>query len=824
MLVSYFPKPKQTKASQETDIVAVLRDVQLGRWREAVEAVRALLGTATYDEEKLKLPAYTVSGTFTQRLSEALIKHSGLICLDVDKKHNPGVDLVAKRKRVEADSYTFACSYSVGGEGYSIIIPIPEEDHKGSFRALAAYYQQAHGLVVDPACSDVSRLRYVSYDPDLYLNESAATFEESLPETRPAPRLSQSRPELGVGGYAPRTNYGKVIIERACRMVYDSTEGSKHYQLRDAAHLCGGYIATGYVNEADAFDSLYQAIQTKPEVKNLKTAEATIRSGFKKGAQKPLLPDFQQRIVRQRAREGQPRELIVNALGIYDGIKPELLAPAIDAVLDTPNPTFLTFWKLVENEKKRDSFRLMIDRVKLRKWYNQEGFCRRPAGENVEWLRVVDNVVCRVKHFEVKQYAFDYVEGLPAHFDDIEQEDLLDVLLTQIRGVFDREVLQTLQPFVPSFVRDTPNKAHFFFQNGWVEVTAEAITKHPYAALPGLIWDTQKIAHDIYLVDQGAAQQCDFHSFMVNVTGKDAQRLEQLQKALGYLLHGYKEETNTKCIIIVDEVATQGRRDGRTGKSLLIKAVSKLVKVTLIPGENFRFDDSFRFQRIDDDTRIAYFDEWPNKRLSLDKLFTEIAADMAVNRKNQPEILIPFKDSPKFAITTNDVVTGEGGSREGRKIEIPLVPHYSVNYTPKDEFGTGFFDEGWDEDEWNRFFNLALGWVQLFLRGGRKLTQLQNAGLSSRKLEEATSPEFVEWAAEVVAHDASYSTGDPMSKHLWAEPMYENFLAYSGEQKTRFSMRRFYQFMARYGFERKKWIMRDIYRDKSYFLKPGEIE
>ncbi|MCI1187872.1 hypothetical protein MON38_10610 [Hymenobacter sp. DH14] len=822
MLVSYFPnslKPKLPEALPLPELLAGVRD---GRWAEQVQAVRALDPASTdYTSAKRGLPSFTASGTFKQRSVAGLLQHSGFLCLDIDAKTNPGVDLAAARRRVEADSYTFACFASAGGLGWASVIPVPVDDHKGSFRALERYYQQEYGLTVDPACSDVSRLRFVSHDPSLYLNEEADTFEESEPEpAKPATTVPARARPARTTPY--NEDYGQRALELACDRVRSAADGTKRTVLNTMAFLCGGYIGAGFLGEAEAQRALEATISSR-EVEDLPAAFKTITIALRDGQQKPVLPPSLQRIVRQQQRNEVPREAIVQSLSASTGAAAEALAAGVDSVLAEPNPTLLTFWSVNMKEGKNDyptTYKLRIERYELREWLRGQGFSFRPAGAGgaVEFLHSAQNIVRLVERYELKQHVLGYVEQLPPRFDNIERADLLEAVLVQIRGLFDKEALDCLPPLVGEFLRDTASTARYFFRNCWVEVTADAIALRPYDELPGLIWQSQVRPHDFREIFQLEAMSCHFHRFLVNITGGDPQRLAQLQRALGYLLHGYKNDASARVVIFVDQVATAGQPAGGTGKSLLIRAVGEMIKVTQLPGATFRFDDDFRFALIEDDTRIAYFDEWDGRRLPFKKLFTEITSDMVVNRKNKPQVVVPFERSPKFAITTNDMVGGQGASHERRRLEIALAPHYSDRFTPKDEFGQGFFNQGWDETDYLYFFNLALGWVQQYLAHG--LMALDSHDIQARKMEQDTSPEFIEFAQAVLLLDGTAPYGNVLDDKLWATDLYQQFTEETGESRARFTLRIFMKWMERFGYTKVRNTVRGDRRNQFYFLKP----
>jgi hypothetical protein len=829
-MVSLFPKITATTGGQQLPLTQVLAGIADGRWRAEVEAVRALgYGTPAYDSAKRSIPYFTPSGSFPEtRAIAGLSQHSGFIGIDLDAKENPGTDWHVVRAAIAADEHTYALFTSVGGLGLFALVPVPTTHHAGSVRALLRYYREQFGVQPDESCKDVSRPRYVSYDPALYLNEAAETFAEIIDEPRAKPvppRRSLAEP-VQVG---PSADVEARLIAIGVKMIREAQDGGKYVQVRNAGHLLGGYVGAGFVDAGRAFDALYAALLAKENVSNLKVAETALRSGLEvSGPARPLLPDWLQLAVRKelRAAGGNLGTVVEQANRIAATAHVALagVQAAVQAIADEQKQAeaLLTFWHLVDGTKRDAPPRLQLSLDKFIEWLAAEGFRKHRQAGSYATVRVVEHIVHEVDRGQLMDHVLGYLSGLPFEVDGVYTFQLRELVLAQERKLFDEKFLQALPTLGDDWLRDGPTVGYYFFRNCWATVTAASIATADYDELPGQIWAEQVRAHDfVLLAAPEAALQADFHQFTVNVCGGPTatDRLALLRASLGYLLHGYKEEQNAKCVIFVDEVATTGKPDGRTGKSLLIKAVGELVKVTTIAGATFRFEDSFRFQRISAATRLAYFDEWDGRRLPFKKLFTEITSEIAVNRKNHAEFTISFADSPKFAITTNDVVSGEGGSHEGRKIEIPLAPHYSSKHTPKDDFGVGFFKEGWDAAEYNRFFNLALGWVQQFLAGGRQLAQLASAALDARKLEDSTSPEFLEFVRELAEH----GSGDPLDKTLWADDLYRNFLAYAGESDRRFSMRRFYQWMAKVGYVRHQW-KNGAHRDRSYFVPPGEVE
>src|SRR5688572_16112185 len=72
----------------DTDFLSVIKDIASEKWQYQVDAIReayARNDTKTGDSLKRSLPAILWSGTFSKRTADALIQHSGLVHVDLDK-------------------------------------------------------------------------------------------------------------------------------------------------------------------------------------------------------------------------------------------------------------------------------------------------------------------------------------------------------------------------------------------------------------------------------------------------------------------------------------------------------------------------------------------------------------------------------------------------------------------------------------------------------------------------------------------------------------------------------------------------------------------
>ena len=129
-----------------------------------------------YDKQKVFLDAITPSGNFVKRKASELIKHTGLLCIDIDNVENP-TDI---KDATSIDNFVYAAFVSPSGAGVKILIKINPKKHLESFEALKIYYESFFGIVIDEQCKDVCRLCFVSYDEDIFINPLAEVYKLPL--------------------------------------------------------------------------------------------------------------------------------------------------------------------------------------------------------------------------------------------------------------------------------------------------------------------------------------------------------------------------------------------------------------------------------------------------------------------------------------------------------------------------------------------------------------------------------------------------------------------------------------------------------------------
>lgn len=156
-----------------------------GTYEDAIHQLRKATDKEERRRMKMALPCMTVSAIMEGgKKLEHIKEHSGYLIADIDNL-TPD-EFQRTRLILERDEYTYAVFTSAGGAGLCAIVKTSkwakEQDHYNCFKALEAYYFNTHGIVLDDAGSNWNRLRAVSYDPNLYINESAFKFKDRIKE------------------------------------------------------------------------------------------------------------------------------------------------------------------------------------------------------------------------------------------------------------------------------------------------------------------------------------------------------------------------------------------------------------------------------------------------------------------------------------------------------------------------------------------------------------------------------------------------------------------------------------------------------------------
>ena len=391
--------------------------------------------------------------------------------------------------------------------------------------------------------------------------------------------------------------------------------------------------------------------------------------------------------------------------------------------------------------------KIHINRMEFIEFLQENGFYRYNVDGSNILIRIKDNRVKQIEPYEIKAYTKKYIKKLTATDEGITRNEILEAIMKGNNVYFTQGLFEFFDEIEIEFARDTMYKSFVFFTNCFVEVTADEIKPKDYNELEGMVWEEQINRREFRLTDNESV----FDKFLLNICRGDLERYYALRSGIGYLLHRYKDPSRAKAVIFLDENLSEGAF-GRSGKSLVGKAIDKLRKVVIIDGRNFKFEKNFAFQSVALDTEILFFND-VGKTFKFDRLFAIISDGITVEKKNKDEVNIPFTDAPKILIATNYSIQGTDDSTLARQFLVEFSDYYNKEKAPIDDFTKLFFEE-WNEEGWLSFDNSMLYSLQLYLKDGLK--SYEYAKLTQKKLIDMTSEEFAEFT-ERLEHDKDYN-------------------------------------------------------------------
>lgn len=423
------------------------------------------------------------------------------------------------------------------------------------------------------------------------------------------------------------------------------------------------------------------------------------------------------------------------------------------------------------------------------------GFSRLQQPNNTFiWIHTEGNVVRKVEPHQIKDFVINFTKQLNL-------EPVENMLYKGGKMYLGPDSLGNLEYTDLHLHEPSKNMQYLYFNEVYFRITDEGIDVEEIKNLPGQVWEDNIMdfkpsklplmienVHEIsaadvkkdpelenyigeYKIDfHKDAMKCHFLKFLLNTSiffGKDKhinqasldERFETSRHLLskltsfGYLLHRFRNPNNERAVIAMDGQMSQvGSSNGRSGKSLLGMALEKLAPTVTIPGKKRDLlDDRFIFEEVDQRTAVIFFDD-VRVNFDFEFLFPYITGKFTLERKGEGKMTLPREFVQKFFITTNHALSGEGGSFEDRQILIGFSDWYNSKHKPLDDFGVMFFDE-WDDDQWNRFINLAALSLHLYFKHG--IIGAPKEKLENRKLRQDIGESFLDWAEEYFSKEAN---------------------------------------------------------------------
>ncbi len=190
--ISVYKKINHLGSKETIPFDIFLDNIRDGFWQDIVNKVRVIKDKKERDEMKQTAPSVTISGKFKERYDNNLEQHSGYIGIDIDEKGlKDGLSLEDHKSLICSDKHVVAAFTSISGRGLCLIFKIDPKKHREAFQGIGEYLYKNYGVIIDPTSINVSRARFVSFDPYIYVADKAEKFVQ-YPEQKPVKRVEKT--------------------------------------------------------------------------------------------------------------------------------------------------------------------------------------------------------------------------------------------------------------------------------------------------------------------------------------------------------------------------------------------------------------------------------------------------------------------------------------------------------------------------------------------------------------------------------------------------------------------------------------------------------
>ena len=373
------------------------------------------------------------------------------------------------------------------------------------------------------------------------------------------------------------------------------------------------------------------------------------------------------------------------------------------------------FWTI---KKSKNGGVITLKHSGLLNMLEEQGYGKIYLKKSLVFIKEKNKRIVEVLKEQMRDGILNYVRTYPSDkLLTIHKNKILDMIIAKNASIMGDGVLELIKTNELNLLRDTIDKGYMFFNNGIVEITKNGPQLKTYDEVNRLTWDDQINKRGISIIDEYKSEDDEsaFGKFVWNISGRNTDRFYSIVSGIGYMLHSYKDASSAKAIVFCDEKISEDP-NGRTGKSLISKAISKIKESVRFDGKSVNFKDKFIYQQVELSTQIIEFND-VRRNFDFESLFSIITDSINVEKKSGHKFAIEFEDAPKILISTNFTIKGNGDSYSDRLFEVEFSDYYNAQHKPIDDFGKRFFDE-WDEIEWNRFDNFMLMCEQFYLEHG----------------------------------------------------------------------------------------------------------
>ena len=232
-------------------ISKIYEAIKVGKWQEQIELHRSGKIDGK-DPFKGTIPCFTVGGVFIGgKSNDNCQTPSGLVSMDFDNV-DPSADIVDVLEDVGLDIYVHSYFTSLSGDGLCVIFKIPTTNSNKEYqRRYRSLYNLIEPHVRDfcklDSLPNLSRLRFVSSDPDIYTNEGCRTWEGiEEAEVKETKVLVQKNDSKLVTDDSELFDIALFNYEQACGVFGGGSKTRHDWVLGLGRYLCRGGVSEEY--------------------------------------------------------------------------------------------------------------------------------------------------------------------------------------------------------------------------------------------------------------------------------------------------------------------------------------------------------------------------------------------------------------------------------------------------------------------------------------------------------------------------------------------------------------------------------------------------
>jgi len=482
------------------------------------------------------------------------------------------------------------------------------------------------------------------------------------------------------------------------------------------------------------------------------------------------------------------------------------------------------YWRVEESETRSGNVKKthVFDYVNILEFLKNRGFGLYEASpNNYRYVHIDNKVVHEVTHHKIQRFVLDFTRELD------HSKPIVELLLRGGKQYLGPDKLSQMYYKQPDFNESDPDTQYLYFKNCYWKITKDKIEQRDLKDLPKHVWkdkiidfEPKYLGHPLmdvgrkdkqWKVKQAAEfKQCEMGQFYLKSSWFNWRNSQELHTddegrksyvvrdkplpetpaerqltaanlvskmiAAGYVLHDYRNWGRMKAIVCMDGLESEiGKSMGGTGKSIWGKQFKHLVPMEVLDGKKSKIeDDSHLYEAVDERTSAILFDD-VRVNFNFEFLFSHITTGIKVNPKGEKRFdVLP----PKFIITTNHALNGEGSSYDRRQYVLSFSDYFNRERTVGDEFGGQFFHE-WDNVQWNLFYNWMATCIQTYLRYGMNY-EIPKQALTRRKLRQKIGEKFLDWATLMYSPEGGVFLNRKVEKEYACEKYLQ---AYSTERK-----------------------------------------